>query len=133
MNQIIKVTVMKTIAKNLSLPLCAAVALGLLAIKAGAAETDALARSDASCCSSADTKAEAKPETKHGLKIVHRTEAHADHLATMLTQHTKKIADKTEEATTRAVGHMENVAHKVGDVAKKVSDKIHQKIDNLSE
>jgi acyl-CoA reductase-like NAD-dependent aldehyde dehydrogenase len=120
---------MKTIAKKISLPLCAGVALGLFAVNARAIEVDGAAKSDASCCANV----EAKPETKHGLKIVHRAEAHADHLATMLTQHTKKIADKTEEATTRAVGHMENVAHKVGDVAKKVSDKVQKKIDNLSE
>jgi len=120
---------MKTTYRIFSLPLCAGLVLGLLAFNAQAIEVDGTAKSDASCCA----KTEGKPEAKHGLKIVHRTEAHADHLATVLTQHTKKVADKTEEATLRAVKHMENVAHKVGDVAKKTSDKIQKKIDNLSE
>ena len=120
---------MKTISRNIFIPLCVAAVSGLLVVNARAIEVDPAAKSDASCCANT----EARPETKHGLKIVHRAEAHAEHLATVLTQHTKKIADKTEEATTRAVGHMENVAHKVGDVAKKVSDKVQKKIDNLSE
>lgn len=124
---------MKTMVKKISRPLCAGVVLGLLAMNAGATEADPAAKCDDSCGIKIGPKAEAKPETKHGLKIVHRAEAKADHLATVLTQHTKKIADMTEEAATRAVGHMENVAHKVGDVAKKTSDKIQKKIDNLSE
>ena len=110
---------MKTI--KISLPLCAGVLFGLMAVNAGATEADACAKTDA------------KPETKHGLKIVHRAEAKAGKLTAILTEHTKKIATKTEEVTTRAVGHVENVAHKVGDVAKKVSNKVEQKIDNLSE
>ncbi|MDR3459265.1 MAG: hypothetical protein P4N60_17690 [Verrucomicrobiae bacterium] len=122
---------MKTL--KISLPLCAGVVLGLLAVNARAIEVDTSTKSDASCCSQTGAKAEAKPATKHGLKIVHRAEVRAGKLTAMLTAHTKKIADKTEAATTRAVGHMENVAHKVGDVAKKTADKIHQKIDNLSE
>jgi hypothetical protein len=110
---------MKTIAKNISLPLCAGVVLGLLAMNAQAADTD--------------TPADAKPEAKHGLKIVHKAEAQADHLAAVLKRHTKKIADATEDVTDRVVGHVEDAAHKVGDVAKKTSDKIGKKIDNLSE
>src|SRR5882724_3754979 len=110
----VKETVMKTM--KFSLPLCAGVALGLLAMNAGAAETDA--------------SADAKPEAKHGLKIVHKTEAHVDHLATVLKYHAKKVANATENVTERVVGHVEDAAHKVGDVAKKTSDKIGKKVEN---
>jgi len=110
---------MKTM--KIFIPLCAGVALGLLAVNARAADTDTPAKTDA------------KPETKHGLKIVDRTEEHVDHLATVLKYHAKKVADATENVTERVVGHVADAAHKVGDVAKKTSDKIGKKIDSLSE
>ncbi|HSY19846.1 MAG TPA: hypothetical protein VK815_16000 [Candidatus Acidoferrales bacterium] len=110
---------MKTV--KIFIPLCAGVALSLLGVNARAADTDAPA------------KAEAKPEPKHELKIVRKTEEHVDHLATVLKYHATKVVDATENVTERVVGHVADAAHKVGDVAKKTSDKIGKKIDNLSE
>ena len=118
---------MKAIFRNISIPLCVAGVFGLLAVNARAIEVDPAAKTEA------DGKTEAKPETKHGLKIVHRTEAHAGHLAEMLTQHTKKVATKTEEATVHVANRVEKFGHKVGEVVTRTSDKIEKKFDNLFE
>ena len=123
---------MKTMTKKLSRPLCAGMMLGLLAVNVRADDA-ASCNAKAACCQQAGATAGVQTESEDGIESRTRVEAKADHLATLLTQRTKKVAHKTQAATTRVVQHVKNDVRKVGNVAKKISDKVGQKIDNLTE
>ena len=113
-------TIIRTV-RTISIPLGVAAVSGMLAINARAIEVDPAA------------KTEARPETTHGAKAIHWTEAKVDKLATLLKQHTKKAADATEAVAKRTATHVENLGHKVSDATKKTADKIEEKIDHLTE
>ena len=115
---------MKTTVKTISIPIYMSAVFCLVAVGAHAIEVDSTAKT-AQC----DTDLEAH----HGLKIIHRTEVKAGHLAELLTMHTKRVADTTEAATVHIARHFTAAGHKVGSMVTRTADKIEKKIDNLYE
>ena len=69
----------------------------------------------------------------HGIKIATHVGAKVDKLATLLAQHTKSAAEKSEQTARHIVQHLETDAKKIRAAAKRTVHKVGEKIEKLTE
>ena len=108
---------MKTFARKISVPLCAALVLGVSVVSSNADSQDEQAKTDGG----------------HTKKIVHNLEVKVDKLATKLKFHAKKTADKTEVVAKKVATHVEETGHKINIAAHKTADKVGETLEKLTE